>query len=69
MAKRKKLKLKRDCVLRAFEACAENGLSLGWRRAHKHADKPTPEYLREKMFQAIMELAWETFDFGDLDDE
>lgn len=69
MAKRKKLQLKRDSVLKAFEACVENGLALGWRRAHKHTDDPAEEHLRAKEYQAIMELAWEAFDFGDLDDE
>lgn len=32
----------------------EEGVALGWNRAHKHAEHPGPEVIREAIEQAVM---------------
>ena len=43
----------------------ENGLELGWNRAHKHTNTPDKALLLEKQHDAVMELFADAFDFGD----
>jgi len=45
------------------EMCVENGLVLGWNRAHKHVSKPSPEAIREAQAQAVLTELCEWFDF------
>lgn len=48
-----------DLVL---DQCIENGLKLGFSRAHKHEDNPREETLRFHLQQAIWEEIHEWFD-------
>ena len=43
----------------------ENGLELGWNRAHKHTDTPDKHLLLEKQYDAVTEMFSDAFDFGD----
>ncbi|MFZ5786066.1 MAG: hypothetical protein ACOY3Y_06460 [Acidobacteriota bacterium] len=43
----------------------EEGLEYGWRRAHKHADKPDEASLKDEVLQGIMNEVCEVFDFDD----
>jgi hypothetical protein len=52
--------LKREAV--------EVGLRLGWHRAHKHTERPTPDAIQEAQEQAVMTEISERFSFSD-DDE
>ncbi len=35
--------------------CVENGVMLGWNRAHKHSDEPDPQHIRDAIEQAVWE--------------
>ena len=41
----------------------ERGLAIGWRRAHKHPDKPTEEMMREQILLSVMAEVSEGFEF------
>lgn len=45
--------------------CVENGIMLGWNRAHKHDDNPNPEFVREQIENAVLNEICEWFDFED----
>ena len=45
--------------------CVENGIMLGWNRAHKHTDNPEPGFIREQIEQAVLNEICEWFDFED----
>jgi len=47
--------------------CIDNGISLGFNRAHKHVDNPTSIVIKEKINDAIMELIRENFVFDTLE--
>lgn len=60
-----KLKPRSGIRFRAYDLVAkavEQGVECGYRRAHKHA-KPTPESLREHIYDAVMSELCDTFDF------
>ena len=63
----RRLRLRRNTDYRVMEACVENGIALGWNRAHKHTDEPSEELLREKMYISVMEMVCEAFNFDDLE--
>ena len=46
-----------------LEHCIDAGIELGWNRAHKHTDNPSPELLKSKIEQAIWDelYEWATF--------
>lgn len=46
--------LERDIISRAIE----EGIELGWNRAHKHFDRPTPPVIKDSIDNAI----WECLD-------
>ena len=48
-----------------LQRCVEEGLKLGYNRAHKHNDAPEPEQIMEAQEQAIMDEVCEWFDFED----
>lgn len=48
-----------------LQMCVENGLMLGWNRAHKHKDDPDPSAIHDAQQQAIMSVIHEWFDFPD----
>ena len=45
--------------------CVEEGLKLGYNRAHKHNDTPSDQMLFDAQEQAIMNEIHEWFDFED----
>ena len=48
------------------EKCVETGLLVGWNRAHKHVEKPSPEAICEAQCQEVMNELCEAFDFEPL---
>ena len=40
----------------------EAGIAYGWTRAHKYADTPEPEAIRDAVYQAVMHELAERFD-------
>jgi len=49
--------------------CVENGVMLGWNRAHKHIDNPEPEFIREQIERAVLNEICEWFVFEGIKDE
>ncbi len=49
--------------------CVENGVMLGWNRAHKHIDDPDPQHIREQIERAVLSEICEWFDFEDVKNE
>ena len=45
----------------------EEGVELGWNRAHKHTDEPTPEAVKAAIDDAVMNALTEVFVFDDVD--
>lgn len=50
-------------TLKLLEQCVESGLILGYNRAYKHNDNPTPEHIQEAQFTAILNEIHEWFEF------
>lgn len=48
--------------------CIENGIRLGYKRAHKHDDNPGEDIIIEKIEDAIWNEIYEWFDFDEVDD-
>jgi hypothetical protein len=46
-----------------FSDCLERGILRGYRKAHKHIEKPTEESLMDHIETAIMEELHDYFDF------
>ena len=46
-----------------IERAIEEGLPLGYRRAHKHISKPCEKFIFEKQCDAIVELLCEVINF------
>lgn len=49
--------------------CVENGVMLGWNRAHKHNDEPDPQQIRDAIEQAVLNEICEWFDFEEIRDD
>lgn len=47
--------------------CVEEGVAHGWRRAHKHTDKPEKEHLLTAIENAILSEISEYFYFNEAD--
>lgn len=45
--------------------CIENGVHLGWNRAHKHSDTPEPHYIQSCIDEAVLHEIFEYFNFED----
>ena len=51
---------------RAYDLIAqavETGVAYGWRRAHKHVDKPEEQKVQEEIESAVMGALCEIMDF------
>lgn len=48
-----------------LEMAIESGVSLGYARAHKHDDNPSPQRIRELICESVMTELYEWFDVGD----
>lgn len=46
-----------------LDRCIEDGIQLGWQRAHKHTDTPDPIWIREQIHQAVMFEIYQWFEF------
>lgn len=46
-----------------MERAVEEGIALGWNRAHKHQDDPKPEHVREKIEENVLLTISEWFEF------
>lgn len=45
--------------------CVENGVQLGWNRAHKHSDTPESHYILNCIEEAVTHEILEYFTFDD----
>lgn len=45
--------------------CVERGIQLGWARAHKHHDHPSPGQIQSAIADAVMLSIGEYFAFDD----
>ena len=45
-----------------LQLCIENGLAIGWTRAHKHNESPTDDVICAAQLEAIMCEVCELFD-------
>lgn len=48
-----------------LDMCIENGIKLGYNRAHKHTETPTREQIEIQIYDAIMHEIYEWFEFPD----
>ena len=46
-----------------IQECVENGVSIGFNRAHKHTDTPTDENLQNSIIDSVMMEICERFSF------
>lgn len=56
------MKVRTSIVL---EECIGRGIELGWNRAHKHVDNPSPDNIKFSIERAISESISEYFNFHD----
>ena len=54
-------------LIPVLEMCIQNGIRLGWNRAHKHTDKPEDESVFHEIEYAIETEIYEWFDFEEAD--
>ncbi len=50
-------------LIPVLEQCIENGINLGWNRAHKHDDAPPAEHVRQFIQAEIWNELYERFQF------
>jgi len=46
----------------------EEGIAVGWSRAHKHTDKPTPEAVKNDIENEVLNAICEFFKFDGQED-
>lgn len=59
----KSMKSMKPKILPVLEMCIENGLAYGYRRAFKHDDNPSEEFITNAIKDSIMHELYEWFDF------
>jgi hypothetical protein len=47
-----------------FRRAVEEGVSIGWRRAHKHTDSPGEDAIKDQILTEVLNAVDEVFDFG-----
>jgi hypothetical protein len=52
-------------VYKVVSRAVEEGIEFGWNRAHKHNDKPTPDAIKNAVYDAIMHELSDLILFGD----
>jgi len=45
--------------------CVEEGVEIGWNRAHKHEDLPSWDLIRERIAQEVLNRICEDFTFNE----
>lgn len=45
------MKIKSEYTI--FEECVERGINLGYTRAHKYTDEPSPNTIKDEILQAV----------------
>lgn len=63
--KRKALPVLNPHIYRVLSDAVEVGVTFGWNRAYKHTDTPTPDLVKEKIHEAVMNECSEWFHFPD----
>lgn len=67
-----KVKPKATIKIKTYHIISEAvdaGIGYGWNRAHKHTDNPDENYIKERIYDAIMSGLCDIIDFDDgLDD-
>ena len=53
----------RPKMYRLIEQCVEDGVHMGWNRAHKHTDEPSEEHATDHIIRQVMFQINEWFDF------
>jgi hypothetical protein len=53
-------------IIPLLESCIEDGLEIGFNRAHKHTDDPSEGEILQQQLSAIMGQIWEHFDFEEI---
>jgi hypothetical protein len=48
-----------------IQECVENGVQLGFNRAHKHTDTPSDDELQNKIIDSVMMEICEWFSFNE----
>lgn len=56
----------RPRFLNLLESCVDNGITLGYNRAHKHTDTPEEHQVKEAIYNAIMHEIHEWFEFPEM---
>ena len=49
---------------RVMADVVELGIDRGWRRAYKHDDSPSPNTIREAIFDAVLDEVCDMFSLG-----
>lgn len=65
-AKRSKPPVTGEMRVRAYEVlhrAVEEGVTYGWRRAHKHTDTPDEETIKDQILTAVLNEISDYFDF------
>lgn len=53
-------------ALPLLERCIEDGVDLGWLRAHKHDDNPADIAIKDKIVESVLAQIHDWFDFEEL---
>lgn len=69
MGKRIKKSQLRPKTYRVLELAVEDGITLGWNRAHKHEENPSEETIKENIRENVMLVISEWFYFDDEENE
>lgn len=69
MTKKNKKSQLRPKTYRVLEQAVEEGILLGWNRAHKHEDQPHEETIKDVIRANVMLTISEWFHFDDEEDE
>jgi hypothetical protein len=58
----KKVKLRVN-IYKVVSEAVEQGVTYGYRRAHKHVDNPDEEHMKQELFNGVLNALCEVIDF------